>query len=279
MERAPTFRRLSFSYVGKLHDSEESESLLGGQSDNTHGMEGLHMKKRGGSTSSFNSYKPRDHTMDYNIQTGDTLLSLAFNYNIQVAELKRVNKILIDTEFFALKKIKIPVQPTSLLTEILPGEPPLEQGNFENNNGWKVENKEKTPNKSLVSNISLSSEQQSSPGSEADNEGPYSPYTKVGNKQKKKVKKMLKDVDKDLDCIRMKQAELDNWIKDTEDMEQASSMSSSRVNERAVSDTNYSGLKLACLCAFFMVASLVVLGGLVTVISIKHTEVDEEGGW
>ena len=92
------------------------------------------MKKRRGSTSSFNSYKPRDHTMEYNIQTGDTLLSLVFKDNIQVAELKRVNKILIDTEFFALKKIKIPVQPTSLLTEILPGDP-LEQEIFENNNG------------------------------------------------------------------------------------------------------------------------------------------------
>jgi hypothetical protein len=224
-------------------------------------VEGLHVKKRGGSTSSFNSYKLRDHIMEYNIQTGDTLLSLAFNYNIQVVELKRVNKILIDTEFFALKKIKIPVQPTSLLTEILPGDPPLEQGNCDNNNGWKVENKEETPNKSMVSNISLSSEPQSSPGTDAENEGPYSPCTKVGNKQKKKVKKMLKDVDKDLDCIRIKQAELDDWIKGTEDMEQASSTISSPVNKRAVSDTNYSGFKLACLCAFFVVASLVVLGG------------------
>ena len=58
MERVLTFRRLSFSYGGKLHDSEESESLLGGQGDHTHGVECLYMKKRGGSTSSFNSYKP-----------------------------------------------------------------------------------------------------------------------------------------------------------------------------------------------------------------------------
>ena len=142
--------------------------------------------------------------MECDIQAGETLISLAFKYNIQVAELKRVNKILRDTEFFALKKIKIPVQPTSLLTEILPGDPPLEQGMFENNNGWKVENREETPNKSLVSNISLSSELQSSPGFEADTEGPCSPHTKEGNKQKKKVKRMLKDVDLDIECIRVK---------------------------------------------------------------------------
>jgi len=275
-----TFRRHSFSYSGMPHDSEESESLLGGQSDNSHVVEGLRMKKRGGSTSSYKGF--RDHTMEYDIQAGDTLISLAFKYNTQVAELKRVNKILRDSEFFALKKIKIPVQPTSLLTEILPGDPPLEQGNLENNNGWKVENREETPNKSLISNISLSSELQFSPGSEADNEGPFSPHTKEAIKQKKRVRKMLKDVDMDIDCIRIKQAELDDWIKGTEAMEQASSMPPSppkRVSKRAVSDTSYSGFKLACLCAFFLVASLVVLGGLVTVISIKHIEVEEEGGW
>ena len=209
MERA-TFRRHSFSYSGMHLDSGESESLLGGENDYAQEMEGLRVKKRGVSTSSYNGYKTRDQTMECDIQAGETLISLAFKYNIQVAELKRVNKILRDTEFFALKKIKIPVQPTSLLTEILPGDPPLEQVMFENNNGWKVENREETPNKSLVSNISLSSELQSSPGCEADTEGPCSPHTKEGNKQKKKVKRMLKDVDLDIECIRVKQVELDD---------------------------------------------------------------------
>ena len=58
--------------------------------------------------------------------------------------------------------------------------------------------------------------------------------------------------------------ELDDWIKGTEAMEEASSMPLSpprHTNKRAVSDSNYLGFKLACLCAFFMVASLVVLGG------------------
>ena len=76
----------------------------------------------------------------------------------------------------------------------------------------------------MVSNISLSSDLQSSPGCEADTEGPCSPHTKEGNKQKKKVKRMLKDVDLDIECIRVKQVELDDWIKGTEAMEEASSM-------------------------------------------------------
>merc|ERR1712181_50298 len=99
-----------------------------------------------------------------------------------------------------------------------------EQGMFENNNGWKVENREETPNKSLVSNISLSSGLQSSPGSEADHEGSMNPHTMEGNRQKKKVKRMLNNVDMDIECIRVKQVELDDWIKGTEAMEQASSM-------------------------------------------------------
>jgi len=280
MDRVATFRRHSFSYGGgSLHDSEESESLLGGQSEDALEMaEGLRMKKRGASTSSFQGLKSRDQTMEYTIKPEDTLLTISFKYNIQVAELKRVNKILRDNEFFALKKLKIPVQPTSLLTEILPGDAPLDV--FENNNGWKVENKEDSPNKSLISNISLSSEQQSSPGSEADNEGPLSPhFQEGGNKQKKWVKKMLKDVDKDLDCIRLKQAELDDWIKGTEAVKQANSISSSRVSKRVVPDRSYSGFKLACICTFLLMASLVVLGGLATVISIQHEEVEGEGDW
>ena len=150
MQNLPLFRRHSFSYGGR-QNTDESESLLGTQTDDFFEMEGFHPKKR---TSSFNGYKSRTQTMDCNIQPSDTLLSLAFKYNVQVAELKRVNNILGDAEFFALKKIKIPVQPTSLLTEILPGDPP-ELGVFDNNNGWKVENKE-SPNKSLFS-ISVSS--------------------------------------------------------------------------------------------------------------------------
>jgi len=211
--------------------------------------------------------------MDYDIQPSDTLFSLAFKYNVQVAVLKRVNNILSEPEFFALKKIKIPVRPTSLLTEILAGDPP-DLGVFDNNNGWKVENKE-SPNKSLDS-ISVSSEQSSPGGSEADTEGPLSPYMKEGNKHKKRVKKMLKGVDKNLDMIRIKQAELENGIKEPEFVGQ-SLIPSSRFSG-AVSDSNCSGFKLACVCAFLVVASLGIMAGLVMMVSIKHSG-GEEGEW
>ena len=276
-------RRHSFSYGGRFpKDSEESEALLGGGAESAHEMENLNirLKKRGESVSSFQGLKTRDQTMEYVIQPDDTLVSISFKYNVQMAELKRLNMILNDAEFFALKKLKIPVHPTSLLTEMLPGDPPLEQGIFENNNGWKVENKEETPNKSMVSNISLTSPEPTSPGSEADSEGPVSPQMEASkcNKQKKKVRKMLKDVDKDLNIIRSKQAELDDWIKSSEAVEQANNISSTRAIRKELPESNYSGFKLACLCAFFLVSSVVVLGGLITIVSIDHT-VDVDGDW
>ena len=80
MERA-TFRRHSFSYSGMHLDSGESESLLGGENDYAQEMEGLRVKKRGVSTSSYNGYKTRDQTMECDIQAGETLISLAFKYN------------------------------------------------------------------------------------------------------------------------------------------------------------------------------------------------------
>ena len=54
------------------------------------------------------------------VQPGDTLAKLSLKYSIPVAELKRVNNILSDQYFYALKRIKIPVRTASLLTELLP---------------------------------------------------------------------------------------------------------------------------------------------------------------
>eukprot|EP00092_Neocalanus_flemingeri_P006910 GFUD01007459.1.p1 GENE.GFUD01007459.1~~GFUD01007459.1.p1 ORF type:complete len:301 (+),score=92.67 GFUD01007459.1:58-903(+) len=281
MDRFPTLRRHSVSY-GHRKLSSESESLLGGQTDELLEMEGL--LKRGSSTSSLN----RNKTMECDIQSSDTLLTLAFKYNVQVAELKRVNNILSDAEFFALKRIKIPVRPASLLTEILPGDP-AELEVFENNNGWKVENEE-SPSKSLIDsliNLSFSASEHSSPGgSEADMEEPLSPHTREGNKQKKMVKKMLEEVDMDLDVIKIKQAELENGISEIETMEQTFSSSSvrSRLSGAVVDqDQKQSRFKLSCLCAFLLLSSLVMLGGLVLMVSIKHNgeedAEEEEGDW
>jgi hypothetical protein len=59
-------------------------------------------------------------------------------YNVQLSELKRVNNILQDSEFFALKRIKIPVKPASLLNDILPG---IHSEENRRDNGWYVDHK------------------------------------------------------------------------------------------------------------------------------------------
>uniref|UniRef100_A0A6B2F637 LysM and putative peptidoglycan-binding domain-containing protein 3 n=1 Tax=Bothriechis nubestris TaxID=1766655 RepID=A0A6B2F637_9SAUR len=51
------------------------------------------------------------------IQEGDTLNALALQYSCSVADIKRVNNLITDQDFFALRTIKIPVKKFSLLTE------------------------------------------------------------------------------------------------------------------------------------------------------------------
>ena len=63
---------------------------------------------------------PIDQCVESEVQPGDTLTNISLKYNIPVAELKRVNNILSEQQFYALKRIKIPVRAASLLTELLP---------------------------------------------------------------------------------------------------------------------------------------------------------------
>ncbi|XP_029366883.1 lysM and putative peptidoglycan-binding domain-containing protein 3 [Echeneis naucrates] len=51
------------------------------------------------------------------IQEGDTLNSIALQYHCSVAEIKRVNNLLTEQDFFALRSVKIPVRRFSVLTE------------------------------------------------------------------------------------------------------------------------------------------------------------------
>ena len=52
--------------------------------------------------------KENDPVVELEIQSGETLQSLSLKYNVPISELKRVNNILKEPEFFAMKRIKIP---------------------------------------------------------------------------------------------------------------------------------------------------------------------------
>lgn len=60
-----------------------------------------------------------DQIVERPIQKDENLRSLSLKYRIPISELKRVNNILQDSEFFALNSIKIPVKVNSALVEML----------------------------------------------------------------------------------------------------------------------------------------------------------------
>ena len=74
-------------------------------------LESLHYKK----TDDNIKRMPPHQTIECDIQPGDNLASLSLKYRVPIAELKRVNNILTEQGFYALKRIKIPVKPYSLL--------------------------------------------------------------------------------------------------------------------------------------------------------------------
>ncbi|XP_062620940.1 lysM and putative peptidoglycan-binding domain-containing protein 3-like [Saccostrea cucullata] len=53
------------------------------------------------------------------ITEGDTLRSLSLQYGCPVAEIKRINNMIQDQEFYAFKKIKVPIKKYSFLTETI----------------------------------------------------------------------------------------------------------------------------------------------------------------
>ena len=181
------------------NDEEEKESLLG---TDTMVLGNLHPKKREDWSP---SKAPRDQTIECDIQPSDSLKSLSLKYNIPVSELKRVNNIINEAEFFALKRIKIPVKPTSFLTDLLPG---VHSEESKNNNGWLVDSTKGSPNLLSSDFSSRVSSGYSSPYSEPDTDNVRANLLFHESKDKKKVKRFLKDMDKDLDRIRERQSEI-----------------------------------------------------------------------
>ena len=195
----------------KERDEGESVGLL---DEEPIRLESLHYKKTE-DHGSPGRRKPPDPTIQCDIQPSDTLLSLSLKYNVPIAELKRVNNILTDQGFYALKRIKIPVKPYSLL---LPDVHGSERGQ-NNNNGWLVESNKASPTSRSSNLSSRVSTACSSPYSELGSPGEEEGEANLSlgeqdqllfheSKDKKKVKKFLKGMDKDLDRIKEKHSEL-----------------------------------------------------------------------
>lgn len=115
-----------------------------------------------------------------------------------MAELKRVNKILQESEFYALKRIKIPVKPQSFLRDLIPG---VHSEENRKENGWFVDHRNGSPPSNLSSGVSTG---HSSPCSETEN-----PQASPQSKDKRKVRRFLKEMDRDLERIKERQSNKD----------------------------------------------------------------------
>lgn len=61
----------------------------------------------------------KEETVPYVIQPNDSLQSLSLKFGCPVSKLKRVNHLINDKEFYALRQLKVPAKEHSLLSEVL----------------------------------------------------------------------------------------------------------------------------------------------------------------
>ncbi|XP_002730862.1 lysM and putative peptidoglycan-binding domain-containing protein 3-like [Saccoglossus kowalevskii] len=76
-------------------------------------------KKKRSATNTFHDVEPEEPLyIERKIEDEDTLQSFALQYGVPVSELKRINNLIIEQDFFRLKTIKVPVKKYGLLTEL-----------------------------------------------------------------------------------------------------------------------------------------------------------------
>jgi len=239
---------------------EESQSLL---TEDYLQLGNLHPKKREDGSPAARS--PKDQTIECDIQPTDTLQSLALKYNIPLAELKRVNNILQENEFFALKRIKIPVKPASFLKDLIPG---VHSEENRRENGWYVDHKD-TPNSFSSSLSSRQSTGYSSPVSEAE----LAPVFQE-SKDKKKVRRLLKEMDRDLERIKERQSsnnkeDADEELEDVNLDHSVEEVLYTNFNHPQ-EDSGLSNGSLVCWCFLLVLLTLSLLAILSVLMSVDH---------
>jgi len=258
-------------------DEPESESLLSG--GDSFSMSSFHPKKR--EDSSPIRTKP-DQTIECEIQPNDTLRTLSLKYNIPVAELKRVNNIIEENTFFALKRIKIPVKPNSFLPTLLAG---VHSEDGAQGNGWYVSsNTEVSSFSSRDEGMSsrVSSGGETTPCSELEHSSVVYKTVSIGDtvlsesRDKKKAKRFLKDMDKDLERIREKQRNFNGVI-----VEETINSNETRIYPLKASqfhqdNSGCSNRSLACWCSIVTLLIIIVFCVLVSLMSIHHGMTEQE---
>jgi len=252
----------SNTYTPLNEDEEEQENLLG---SDTLVLGNLHPKKRGDWSP---ARSPKDQTLECDIQPSDTLATLSLKYNVPLAELKRVNNIINEAEFYALKRLKIPVKTASFINDLLPEVHSEERRT--NNNGWYLETKE-SPQQISSGISSHVSSGYSSPCSESDTDRVSSVFHE--SKDTKKVKRFLKDMDKDLDRIRERQSDI---VTSTNPSTPQILLNGEvrkhplRASQLPTEDPGCSNRTLGCWCLIVGILIMIVFCFLVGLMRIQH---------
>lgn len=80
----------------------------------------------------------------YDIQPGDSLHSICLRYACSVNQVKRLNNLITDQEFYGLRKIKLPLGRLGLLEDVLKQQITKDSTNNNNNNNNHVSNENST---------------------------------------------------------------------------------------------------------------------------------------
>lgn len=101
--------RSSYSAFDRTLDSESGSVVYVFNDETEHELVQVQTTNDASRPASFVEKEVRDK---------DTLVGLALRYGVTVAELKRVNNIFSNQELYGLRKVKVPVKPFSILTEL-----------------------------------------------------------------------------------------------------------------------------------------------------------------
>lgn len=239
-------------------------------------LDGGITNKKGGGEEATATTKPyydnpppeKESYIETEIQRGDTLQALALKYNVHLAEIKRINNILTDGQFFALKRIKIPVKPLSLLHDILLPEGAVSSKSM-NKDGWIIDRgaSSASPQNYVSSSSPMSelstNEETSDNNNEYVNNGLDSRtpvYGPLPSKNTKKVRKFLKSMDKDLARIREKQEDLSDSVslKENEEIDEQLLFSASTASSNMNSTTSSKSF-VSLFFVLLVIAVIVIL--------------------
>ncbi|XP_015785881.1 lysM and putative peptidoglycan-binding domain-containing protein 3 [Tetranychus urticae] len=112
---AATGRRLLQDQASSTSNGEQ-ETII---ADLEYSKDYYELKKRSQNEKKLNKKPDHHHYIFHRIEKGDTLQGIALKWHCSLHELKRVNNLVSDRDFYGLNVIKIPVKKYGILSEVM----------------------------------------------------------------------------------------------------------------------------------------------------------------